>query len=353
MRIATSVSTYPFFNFRYLKLMDELAKRFEFYCFAGSSFPSKVGQAATRAKVIHVLPFKIPRRISYRIGPLVSSMWINAVQPDVVWLFDTAGPMLPLMFEKPVVLDAEDPYILLPGNKSRLKTLNEFRLLREKSVEAIVVTTEIIRRKFIKLGIEPKKIHVIPYGVDVRLFQPSPLPKEPLVLYYGTFQEHRARLLAEVVEHTCRMDAEVKFLLVGDVPAWFKHRMRRMGCRDRAQMPGFIPHDELPKWMEKARICLLPQDRSLGGRLSFKLLEYMAAGRPVVATDVEESFPVRESGAGVVVPVDAKAMAEAIVELLRDSKAAEEMARKGIHYSRKYDWELMVRKYVALFEGLS
>ncbi|MEM2011674.1 MAG: glycosyltransferase, partial [Nitrososphaerota archaeon] len=61
-------------------------------------------------------------------------------------------------------------------------------------------------------------------------------------------------------------------------------------------------------------------DESLGGRLSFKLLEYMAAGRPVVATDVDESFPIKESGAGIITPINAKAMDEAVIRLLEDEE---------------------------------
>jgi glycosyltransferase involved in cell wall biosynthesis len=96
-------------------------------------------------------------------------------------------------------------------------------------------------------------------------------------------------------------------------------------------------------------VCILPQDRSLGGRLSFKLLEYMACGRPVVATNVDESFPLKESGAGIVTDIDAEAMAEAIIRLLDDDKLAEELTRKGIEYAQKYDWNKMVEDYVRLF----
>ncbi len=46
----------------------------------------------------------------------------------------------------------------------------------------------------------------------------------------------------------------------------------------------------------------------------------MAAGRPVVATDVDESFPIKESGAGIITPINAKAMDEAVIRLLEDEE---------------------------------
>jgi glycosyltransferase involved in cell wall biosynthesis len=56
----------------------------------------------------------------------------------------------------------------------------------------------------------------------------------------------------------------------------------------------------------------------------------MTSGRPVVATNVDESFPLKEFGAGVVTEIDAEAMAEAVIRLLDDDRLAEELARKGV-----------------------
>jgi glycosyltransferase involved in cell wall biosynthesis len=75
----------------------------------------------------------------------------------------------------------------------------------------------------------------------------------------------------------------------------------------------------------------------------------MACGRPVVATNVDESFPLKEFGAGVVTEMDAEAMAKAVIRLLDDDRLTEELARKGVEYARKYDWNKMVEDYVELF----
>lgn len=218
LRLATVVSAYPFYNFRYLKLLHEFSKRFVVYCFAGSRLKGSAATSMTPAYVRHVLPFTLPTRVGYRVGPYLSQLWINAVEHDVVWLFDTAMPITPLFFRKPVVLDTDDPALVLPKHYSRKKLgfsrLNEYRLLRNSRVVRIVVTTETIRRKFIMFGIDEEKIEVIPYGVDTELFKPTPLPEEPVVLYYGTFQPHRSRLLLEFVRTLSQMRSDVKFLLI-------------------------------------------------------------------------------------------------------------------------------------------
>jgi len=184
VRVATAVSAYPFYNFRYLKLLDEFAKRFEVFCFAGSRLPSEGIHADSSLRVYHVLPFNVPRHVRYRVGPFLSHLWINVAHPDVVWLFDTAGPMLPLLFNRPIVLDLDDPIITLPEEElkkyPKYVLVNELRLVRSKKIIKLVVPTEMIKDKFISLGVDPEKVEVIPNGVDTSLFAPSPCQRSPL-----------------------------------------------------------------------------------------------------------------------------------------------------------------------------
>jgi len=350
LRLATSVSTWPFYNFRYRKLLFELARRFQLYVAADSVL--KRGGGEHLFKLMQGLPIKRPRRVVYYVSPYFAQITLNIVGADVVWLFDTATPIHPLFVRAPIVLDTDDPKVVLPkGELSRIPKLslvNELRLLKNRKIRKIVVPTEMIRRKFIALGLEKDKVTVIPNGVDTSLFYPTSLPEEPVVLYYGTFQPHRARLLLEVIEVLAQKRRDTRFLLIGDIPSPMRSRLLRI-AGNRVEMPGFVEHDMLPQFLQKARVCILPQDRSLGGRLSIKLLEYMACGRPVVATNVDESFPLKESGAGIVTEINAEAMAEAVIRLLDDDRLAEELSRKGVEYAQKYEWRNIVEQYVKLF----
>jgi glycosyltransferase involved in cell wall biosynthesis len=231
----------------------------------------------------------------------------------------------------------------------KLSLVNELRLMKSSKIRKIVVTTKIIKRKLVMLGLDDDRISVIPYGVDTSLFYPTPLPEEPVVLYYGTFQPHRARLLLEVIEVFARKRRDAKFLLIGDIPSPVRDRLLRV-AGNRVEMPGFIEHDLLPCYIQIARVCIFPQDRSLGLGGSLKLLEYMASGRPVVATNVDESFPLKESEAGIVTGVDPQSFADAVMRLLEDDALASYLARKGVEYAQRYDWNKMVEDYIKLFQ---
>jgi glycosyltransferase involved in cell wall biosynthesis len=280
-------------------------------------------------------------------------MPLNIVSADVLWLIGKTGPPQLLITKQPIVLDIEDPRITLPDeelhSQPRLYLINELRLLRNKKVRKVVVPTEMIKRKFIALGLDEDRISVIPNGVDTSLFHPTPLPKEPVVLYYGTFHPIRAKLLLEVIDVLVRRRQDVRFLLAGDVPPTVRERLLRV-AGNRVEMLGFVEHDLLPQYIQKARVCILPQDRSLGGRLSIKLLEYMASGRPIVATNVDESFPLKESGAGLITEIEPESFADAVIRLLEDDALANHLAKKGVEYAQRYDWNKMVEDYIKLFQ---
>jgi len=105
-------------------------------------------------RVYYLFPFLIPRRVRYYIGGMILQTVINLVKPDIVWLFDTAGPLIPLTINKPVVLDIDDPVF---DHKDKLSLLKDLYLLRNKRVRKIVVTTDIIKDKFARLMVSRKR----------------------------------------------------------------------------------------------------------------------------------------------------------------------------------------------------
>jgi len=82
------------------------------------------------------------------------------------------------------------------------------------------------------------------------------------------------------------------------------------------------------------------------------LLEYMASGRPVVATDVDESLPIKQSGAGIITPINPEAMAKTVQQLLDDENLARNMAKKGVEYAKRFDWDSIVKKYTLVLKRI-
>lgn len=128
-------------------------------------------------------------------------------------------------------------------------------------------------------------IKVIPNGVDLTRIAPSPLSDSRTVIYVGTLAPHRSEFLSEVIREVCRRDKSVRFVIVGYPTPNFVRSIEKF--LDRVELKGYVKHDELPKYIRQAAVGIFPQSVSLRGRWSVKLLEYMACGRPIVATDVD------------------------------------------------------------------
>lgn len=348
LRLATAVSSYPFYNFRYLKLLSEFSKYFSVHVFAGSKLNKmKTDDENESYRVYYLFPFLIPREIRYYIGGMIPQIFINLIKRDIVWIFDKAGPLIPLTINRPIVLDVDDPAF---NHKSKLSLVKDLYILRNKHVRKIVVTTNIIKNRFIRFyGIPEDKIEVIPNGVDLKLFRSTELPDGDIVLYHGALAPYRSKFLLRVIEETLSHRKNVKFIVIGDAPAWFKECLIKKGLINNVIIPGFIEHDKLPDWIKKAKVCVFTQNISLGGRFPSKLIEYMASGRPIVATDVDESWPVRESGAGIITPINPTVFANNIIKLLDDRELSKKLAERGLQYARKFSWNNIVKKYVGIF----
>lgn len=292
---------------------------------------------------IRFIPISRGRRYLVPFVSLLAGILMSISKADGFWLIDTVFPQLTyrVMGKVPLILHLDDPRFDLPPNP----------IIYDKRVARIIVPTEIIKEKLINIyKIDPIKLSVVPFGVDTKLFKSSPIPRNENILYYGTFAKFRSRLLLQVMEEVVKKRRSAKFILIGKVPDWFISQLKEKMILKNVQIVGYIPHSMLPGWIEKCRVCILPQETSLGGRFPVKLIEWMACGRPIVMTNVEESWIIKNSGSGIITPIDAKSMTEAIIALLDDDRLARDLSQKGARYAERYDWEIVSERYAKIIK---
>ncbi|HBI44189.1 MAG TPA: glycosyl transferase group 1 [Planctomycetales bacterium] len=137
----------------------------------------------------------------------------------------------------------------------------------------------------------------------------------------------------------------------GEMHGALEESARRHGLADRLHLLGSVA--DVPTFLSGLDIAVLPS-RSEG--MSNALLEYMAAGRPVVATAVGAAAELIDDGVhGLLVPPnDARKLAEAIDRLLKNPGLAKHMgdaARRRVR--ERYSREAMVERFTDFYERLS
>jgi glycosyltransferase involved in cell wall biosynthesis len=206
--------------------------------------------------------------------------------------------------------------------------------------QRIAVPTPGLERVLLARDYPAQRVIVVPHGVDLDRFplDPGVQPRPRRVVYCGTIgMGHATRTLidaARILEHA---DGDYEFLIVGDGAerGELEARARQWQLRS-VTFAGRLPRSELPQLLSSAQVGVATQRDLplLADALSTKVLEYMAAARPVVAAASGWTAEViRHAGSGIVCPPeDAAALAKAIAELGTDPDRARAMGLSGRRY---------------------
>jgi colanic acid biosynthesis glycosyl transferase WcaI len=209
-----------------------------------------------------------------------------------------------------------------------------------RHAEVIAVPTPGLERTLRERGYPAERILVAPHGVDPARFplDPAAHPVPGRVVYCGTIgMGHNVGSLIEAARLLERDGKQFEVLLVGDGAERpeLEARAREWGLRS-VVFAGRRPRDELPALLASAQVTVATQRDAplLADALSTKVLEYMAAARPVVAAATGWTAEVvTSSGAGIVCPPERPdVLAAAIVELAADPERARTTGLAGRRY---------------------
>jgi glycosyltransferase involved in cell wall biosynthesis len=182
---------------------------------------------------------------------------------------------------------------------------------------------------------DPVLANVNPVGK--RVAPPSPPLAKKSILFLGSINpQDGLDLLLEVVRILAvdrgRRDFKCYILGDGDSLAGQSERASRMGIDDFVEFKGFVSdRDAVRGYLSEATVGVEPAPENPLNRHStfIKIMEYMAAGRPVVAFDLPESR-ISLGDAGILVPPgDVSGFADAVVSLLDDPKESARLGEAG------------------------
>lgn len=250
--------------------------------------------------------------------------------------------------------------------KIHAKALFFERLFLKKADAAVGISKGICEYFAGELDVPQSKIRFIPNGVDNNRFDLKSFDRsayrraldindtDALVGLCANFrrEKNHALLLNALSILKANGRDGVKLILCGSGPT-FDHTVRLardLGIHDSVRFLG-VRHD-IPELMASLDLYCLPSHFE---GLPFSALEAMAAGRPIVATDVPGINEVVADGKNGLLarPDDPDALAKALGRVLDDPGLGRSLAAQGSETVKGYSFDAMISKYEALFTEMA
>jgi colanic acid biosynthesis glycosyl transferase WcaI len=225
---------------------------------------------------------------------------------------------------------------------------------------AVVVISELFRRRLLQKGIPAQKLTVIPNFVDIHFMMPGARENEFsiahgltdrfVVLYAGNLglAQGVETILAAAQRLTHLTD--MRFLIVGDGArrAWLESQLAQMRLSNVTLLP-YQPHSVVPQIYASSDVCLVPLKRGTAHEtFPSKVYTVMAAGRPLIASADPESdvtYLVKEADCGWSVPPDDEtALAMAIERAYHSRAELQRMSVNGRSYVVSHHSRLAIAK---------
>jgi glycosyltransferase involved in cell wall biosynthesis len=220
-----------------------------------------------------------------------------------------------------------------------------------KKARCIFVLNKYLKEELVSRGSDEKKIFISPSGVDISFFNNGisqeearrnlslPLDKK-IAVYAGHFYTWKG---VDVLAQAAILLPEALFVFVGGVDPEYSRFKKAYQRSSNIMAFSYVERARMPFYMKAADVLVLPNtaDSDISSKYTspLKLFEYMASGRPVVASDLPS---VREAVSSdcvtLVAPDDPEALAAAIRNVI-DGNGSDRV-RCALREVQRYDWSV-------------
>jgi glycosyltransferase involved in cell wall biosynthesis len=242
----------------------------------------------------------------------------------------------------------EEEYARFRCSSSTEEFFENIRKQEYELADFILVPSQYVFDSFVKMGINEHKLFIVPYGVDLGVFQQIPkIDKTFRVLYVGRVSLAKGvHYLLEAYRQLELKNAEL--LLIGQIEEVFKPILKKYA--------GIFKHisnvsnKELYKFYSNSSVFVLP---SLSDSFGLVSLEAMACGLPIIVTE-NCGAVTRDGKDGFVIPIrDVKALKEKILTLYENEDLRQQMGNSAKEYIKNFTWEHYGQKVVQAYREIA
>ncbi|WP_374980986.1 glycosyltransferase [Pseudomonas solani] len=291
-----------------------------------------------------------------------------------------AGARLALALEVPLVTEYNGSEVWISRNwgtpVARPALSERIEQLNLDAADLIVVVSEVLRQELLERGVPAERILVNPNGVDAEAFHPTidatALRRElglegmTVIGFIGTFgpwhgTEELVEAFARLLESHPEYRESVRLLLVGQGVrhAATLEKAERLGVRQNCVFTGQVPQQDAPGYLACCDMLVAPHVPNPDGTPFFgsptKLFEYMAMGRPIVASALGQIGEVLDHGrsAWLVEPGEPGRLAEGLSVVLQHPDLGRHLgasARQEV--LERHTWRHHTQRIVSSLERL-
>lgn len=216
----------------------------------------------------------------------------------------------------------------------------------------IVVISAALKSLYVTLGAKGENILVSPDGVDIDQFN-TLINKEEARFRCGLDQHEKTVLYtghlyswkgADILAEAAKNIPEVSFIFVGGTEKDITSFRSRFGDITNIKIVGRKPYKDIPTYMRCADILALPnsakEDISKYYTSPLKLFEYMASGKPIIASDLPSIHEIiDESTSYFFEPDNVDSLVITINQMFKEYHQAEEKAKNNLSRVWRYSWD--------------
>jgi len=296
-------------------------------------------------------------------------------------LHNYSGLKLAAHFKVPFVLEFNGSEVWINSHwgtgLKHEKIAEQIESINLQAAQLIVVVSQPIKDALLQQGIDSHKILVNPNGVDSDKYSPSVdgtavrkklhMENKLVIGFIGTFGKwHGAEVLTEAFGLLLKQHPELKhsvrLLMIGDgnTMPLVKQEIGRWNLSDYSSLTGIVAQEKGPDFLAACDLLVAPHVPNPDGSPFFgsptKLFEYMAMGKAIVASDLDQIGEILHHNhtAWLVKPGDAASLAKGLKTLIDDEPKRARLGQAARQEAiSKYTWKEHTRKIVEKLKEMS
>lgn len=293
---------------------------------------------------------------------------IRTFRPDVIVGFGILNPNIGLKLAKkngiPFIYYSIDENFRLVPQKYFRWVAKYIESQNIKYADRALSINEGLREYAIQMGATEEKTAVIRAGVDLERFvsdgreevrKKYGIVDGDIVLFFMGWLYDFSGLKEVALELARCENNHIKLLVVGKGNLWdaLQEIRKKCGLEQKLIMVDWIPYEDVPKYLSAADICILPAYNNdiMRNIVPIKMYEYMASGKPVVATLLPGIVKEFGDNNGVLYVERPEDTLSNVVQLMENGYIMTE-GKKAKHFVEKNSWHDITNEFEKILESV-